>query len=123
METYEEVLKEIYADLDYMFRMSTEEEIFSSKSEYNLRAAEIWEQFERWCQELYSEYYGESESECEDCDETDDFTEKNRSRAIRIRKANEDRLRRSWKKAQIARAKAKEVKRTKRELRHMKTSF
>ena len=122
METYEEVLKGIYADLDYMFRMSTEEEIASSKSEYNLRAAEIWEQFERWCQELYSEYYGESESE-EDWDEADDFTEKNRSRAVRIRKANEDQLRRSWKKAQIARAKAKEIKRTKRELRHMKTSF
>ena len=122
METYEEVLKRIYADLDYMFRMSTEEEIASSKSEYNLRAAETWKQFERWCQELYSEYYGESESE-EDWDEADDFTEKNRSRAVRIRKANEDRLRRSWKKAQIARAKAKEVKRTKRELRHMKTSF
>jgi len=117
METYEEVLKEVYADLDYMFRMSTEEEISSSKSEYNLRAAEIWEQFERWCHGLYSEYYGESESECEDWDETYDFTEKNRNRAVRIRKANEDRLRRSWEAARSARVKAKEAKRTKRELR------
>lgn len=112
METYEEVLKEIYASLDYTFHMSTEEEIASSKSEYNLRAEETW----KWYGKLYPEYFGESESE-ESWDEADDFTEKNRSRAVRIRKANEDRLRRSWKKAQIARAKAKEIKRTKRELR------
>lgn len=71
-----------------------------------------------WYEENYPEYFEE-----EDWDEADTFTEKNRNRAVRIRKANEDRLRRVWKKAQIARAKAKETKRTKRELRLRRYRF
>ena len=59
----------------------------------------------------------ESESYEDDYDEDECFTIKNRTRAIRIRKANEDRTRRSWKMARTARMKSKSIKRTKRELR------
>ncbi len=59
----------------------------------------------------------ESESYEDDYDEDECFTIKNRTRAIRIRKANEDRTRRSWRMARTARMKSKSIKRTKRELR------
>ena len=71
-----------------------------------------------WYEENYPEYFEE-----EDWDEADTFTEKNRSRAVRIRKANEDRIRRSWEAARSARVKVKEAKRTKRKLRCRKTSL
>ena len=59
----------------------------------------------------------ESESYEDDYDEDECFTIKNRTRAIRIRKANEDRTRRSWRMARTARMKSKSIKRTRRELR------
>lgn len=70
----------------------------------------------KWYEEQYLKSF-ESESYEDDYDEDECFTVKNRTRAIRIRKANEDRTRRSWRMARTARMKSKSIKRTKRELR------
>ena len=89
------------------------------RREINMKTyEEAW----RWYEEQYLKSF-ESESYEDNYDEDECFTVKNRTRAIRIRKANEDRTRRSWRMARAARIKSKLIKRTKRELRHMKTSF
>ena len=83
------------------------------RREINMKTyEEAW----RWYEEQYLKSF-ESESYEDDYDEDECFTVKNRTRAIRIRKANEDRTRRSWRMARATRIKSKLIKRTKRELR------
>lgn len=83
------------------------------RMEINMKTyEEAW----KWYEEQYLKSF-ESESYEDDYDEDECFTIKNRTRAIRIRKANKDRTRRSWRMARTARMKSKSIKRTKRELR------